>query len=111
MPNGNITVNSKFYSSSTCPIDYSTSYKFMDNPAESYGNDNVWLIVPAKYFNKNTKLFLDDNQNTYRLTGGNSGFNISIDTIIDGHINNISYVICLIANEGISDYINFERKQ
>ena len=110
MPNGVITVNNKFYSNSACPIDYSESYKFMDDPTESYGEENVWMILPSRYFNKSNKSFLDDNGNAYKLTGGNSGLGINIDIVIDGHIDNVDYVICLIANEGILDYINFTRK-
>ena len=107
IPNGQITVSNKFYSNSSCPINYSLSYQFTDDPTEIYGDDNVWLIVPTKYFNKNSKLFIDDDGNSYKLTGGNSGFAIALDEIIDGYIDNEEYAICLIANEGISDYINF----
>ena len=110
MPNGHITVNDNFYSNTDCPIDYTKSYKFMEDPTEAYGDDNVWLILPSKYFNTQNQSFLDDLGNAYRLTGGNSGFNITIETIINGSINGEPYYICLIANEGITDYINFIRK-
>lgn len=110
MPNGQITVNNNFYTNTGCPIDYTVSYKFTEDPTEVYGDDNVWLIVPTKYFNTSRQVFLDDNNNEYRLTGGNSGFNITIETVINGSINGEPYSICLIANEGITDYINFIRK-
>lgn len=112
-PNGVIHINNTFYSSSgKCPITYSNKYRILEDKEYDYGTEDVYIILPKKYFNTSTYKFLDDSNKSYNIITGTLPIpvNINSNSVYQGTVDGEPYVIIRIAPEGLHyQFVSFQQ--
>lgn len=93
----------------TCGFNYVNGIEW--NSRVDVEGENVWIVLPQKYYNTSSNLFVDDSNNKYYpidVFGNRLELLQPIQTITDA--NNIEYVLYNISNNGATGSLSF-RKQ
>ena len=104
-----------------CPIDFNQGFDYGDGieyiPGDQSASDNVYIIVPSKYYIFNGNIFKDDNNIGYQMTSGNSSFERQVQwteeadskpMIYETAYEDVDYMILCISTEGIQGHQPFK---
>jgi len=92
----------------TCGFNFAQGITW--NSAADVEGQNVWIILPQKYYNSSQNLFIDDSNNKYYpidVFGNRIELLQPIKTVTDS--NNITYILYNISNNGVTGTLQFRR--
>ena len=105
-------ITSKFvYGGNSCPINYNERIISYDNTLyDEYGDEEVYLILPSKYFDETVYKFKDDSGNLYNLQTGDMPITINSSHVFHSEIGGVPYSIIQISPSGLMvNYIIFKK--